>query len=272
MKRLVRNTLPVPVSNRLRRAAHARRLDRAPAVAVDVAPLPRAAEVSFPELLRGDGIADGWARARAAIAEVFGAAALSHAMDAESCRSLYYLIRRFQPRSLLEIGTNCGVSTLYAAMAMQEYRQDDAAPRLVTVDLFDVNNPLLAEAQHYGIATPPRELLERLNCAGLVGFAISRSTDYLNRRDGEFDFILMDHAPAADIAYRDLALAIQALRPGGHLLLHPYFPGGKPLRRGERVYPGFYLAVGRAGAGLVAMPCPTADGLNRTSLALMVRE
>ena len=281
LKRLVRNVLPARVHGALRRVVHTRRLDRVPVMAADVAPLPRAAEISFPDLLRGDDVADGWKKAKTSINEVFEDAPGSHAIDPESRRAIYHLIRRLRPRSVLEIGTNCGASTLHAAMAMREYRNAGCTPRLVTVDLFDVNDPATAEAKRYRISVPPREMLARLDCADMVEFSIARSTDYLNGRETEFDFILLDHAPAADVAYRDIVLAIRALRPGGQLLIHSYFSGRKPLRTGERVNSDSYLAVRRLrrqGAGLVALPLGPLPwpakhgGSNLTSLALLARE
>ena len=232
-------------------------------------------------MLRGDDMADGWEKAKTSINKVFEDVPGSHAIDPESRRAIYHLIRRFQPCSVLEIGTNCGASTLHAAMAMREYRNAGHPTRLVTVDLFDVNNPATTEAQRYRISTPPREMLARLDCADMVEFSIARSTDYLNGRETEFDFILMDHAPAADIAYRDIVLATRALRPGGQVLIHSYFPDGKPLRTGERVNSDSYLAVRRLrrqGARLVALPLGTLPwpakpgGSNLTSLILLARE
>ena len=156
LKRLVRNILPARVHGALRRVVHTRRLDRAPVRAVDVAPLPRAAEISFPDTLRGDGMADGWKRRKARSMKSSKTCRGSHAIDSNSRRAIYHLIRRLRPRSVLEIGTNRGASTLYAAMAMREYRNAGRPPRLVTVDLFDVNNPATAEAKRYRISTPPR--------------------------------------------------------------------------------------------------------------------
>ncbi len=265
----------------LRRVAHTLRLNRVPVMAADVAPLPMAAEISFPDMLRGDGIADGWEKAKTSINEIFEDVPGSHAIDPDSRRAIYHLIRRLQPRSVLEIGTNRGASTLHAAMAMREYRNVGHPPRLVTVDLFDVNNPATAEAKRYRISTPPREMLARLDCADVVEFSIARSTDYLTGRETEFDFIILDHAPAADVAYRDIVLAIRALRPSGQLLIHSYFPGRNPLRPGERVNSDSYLAVRRLrreGARLVALPLGTLPwptepgGSNLTSLALLAKE
>ena len=115
----------------------------------------------------------------------------------------------------------------------------------------------------------------------MVEFSIARSTDYLNGREAEFDFILLDHAPAADVAYQDIVLAVRALRPDGQVLIHSYFPDGKSLGTAERVNSDSYLAVRRLrrqGARLVALPLgplpwPAKPGRsNLTSLALLARE
>ena len=280
-KRLVRDILPARMHSALRRMTHTWRLNRVPVMAADVAPLPKAAEISLADMLRDDGTAGGWEKAKASIDEVFEYVPWTHATDPESCRAIYHLIRRLQPRSVLEVGTNRGASTLHAAVAMREYRSAGRLPRLVTVDLFDVNNPATAGAKRYRISTPPGEMLARLDCADMVEFSIARSTDYLNAHEAEFDFILLDHCPTADVAYQDIVLAIKSLRPGGQLLIHSYFPSMKPLRRDERVNSDSCLAVHRLrreGARLVALPLgalpwPTRSGeSNLTSLALLARE
>ena len=281
VKRLIRSVLPARLHGAIRRVVHSRHLNRVPAMAADVASLPPAAEISLSDMLRAVGTDDRWKSAKTSINEVFEYTPGSHAADPGSCRAIYHLIRHLQPRSILEIGTNCGASTLHAAMAMREYRDASRTPRLVTVDLFDVNNLASAEARRYRIPTPPRQMLAQVDCADMVEFHIARSTDYLNGHEAEFDFILLDHAPAADVVYRDIVLAIRALRPGGHLLIHSYFPDGLRLRAEERVNSDSYLAVRRLrreGAPLVALPLgplpwPSKPGeSNLTSLALLARD
>ena len=278
-KKLIRDLLPARPHNALRRAVHGRRLARVPAMAPDVAPLPGTAEISSLEMPGDDSDADGWERARTSIHEVCDYVHGDHAIDRQSARALYHLIRRFRPRSVLEIGTAGGASTLHIAMAMTRAGGGDGSSRLVTVDLWDVNDPAVAAAKRYRVSTPPREMLARLDRADMVEFAAARSTDYLDGHPAAFDFIFMDHAPSADVAYRDIVLATRALRPGGHVLIHSYFPGGKPLGAGRRVDPGSWLAVRRLrreGAGLAAVPLGRpagAGGSNRlASLALLARE
>ena len=273
MKRMVRRLLPARVYNALRRAVHTRRLNRVPAIAVNLDSLPRAAEISFPEMLGDDDIAAGYKKARSAIDKVLPDVPGSHSIGREERRAIYGLIRHFQPRSVLEIGTNRGASTLHIAMAMREYRNGNAAPQLITVDLFDVNNPPVAEAKRYCLSTPPYEMLARLNCADLVEFVVASSLNYLVGREAEFDFIFVDHGASADVVYQDIPLVLTALRPGGHLLMNSYFPDGKPLGAGGIALPGAWLAVRRLhreGVGLVALPYPTATG--GSSLAILARD
>ena len=254
-------------------------------MAPDVTPLPQAAEVSCPKLLGGAGGAAGWEQARRALGEFFEDVRGSHAIGQQDRRVIYHVIRHVRPRSVLEIGTNVGASTASIALAMQTYRHAAGAPRLVTLDRWNVNDPATFEWSRYRCSTAPRDVLERLKCADSVEFIVSLSTDYLRgraRHGAQFDFIFMDHAPSADIAYQDITLALRALRAGGHLLIHPCVAGGKPLAKGGRsepVNPGFSLAVGRLqreGAGLVAVPIgalkwPDGRESPRSDLAFLAR-
>ncbi len=251
-------------------------------MAVDLAPLPQAAEISFPDMLGGEDIDAEWEKASGSIQEIFQDAPGSHALGHEGRRALYSMVRYYRPLSILEIGANAGASTLSIAMAMNRYRSTSLPPRLVTIDLFDVNNPSESQAKWYRLSAPPRAMLARLDCADLVEFVTASSLDYLPGRAAVFDFIFVDHSASADIVYREIPLALAALRAGGHLLMNSYYPDGKPLCPGGAASPGPYLAVRRLrreGAGLVALPLgalprpPGRGGSNHlTSLALLARE
>ena len=283
MKRMVRRLLPAPVDNAVRRTLHARRLSRAPARPVDVSRLPTAEEVSVSELFEDGGLSGEWDRARRRIGEVFEYENKWQAVDVGVRRALWYLVRRWRPRSVLEIGTLVGASTVHIAMALKACGPADApTPRLVTVDLNDVNDPARRPWTRHGVSASPREMLERLDCADLVEFVTASSLDYLPGREDEFDFIFVDHAASADVVYRELPPALAALRPGGRLLMDAYYPDGKPLHPGGAAAPGPHLALRRLrseGAGIAALPLgalpwPTEPGgSNRlTSLALLARE
>ena len=57
-------------------------------------------------------------------------------------RALYYLVRHLRPRSVLEIGTHLGASTVHIAAALRLTQQDDAQTnsRVTTVDIKDMND------------------------------------------------------------------------------------------------------------------------------------
>ena len=280
---MVRRLLPAPMDNVVRRALQVRRLSRVPAQAADVSRLPKAEEISLLELFEDDDIADEWDRTRRQIGEVFEYENKWQAVDTGVRRALWHLVRRWKPRRVLEIGTLVGASTLHIAMALKACGHVDTPPsRLVTVDLNDVNDPVRRPWKRHRVSASPQEMLARLDCANLVEFVVASSLDYLAGREAEFDFVFVDHAASADVVYREIPLALTALCPGGHLLMHAYYPDGKPLHPGGVVAPGPHLAVrrlrrqgvGLAGLPLGPLPWPTEIGGSNhvTSLALLVRE
>ena len=253
-------------------------LRRVPRQAADSITLPGSETISFPRLF-GDDIADEWEAENRAIGDVFDYADVKGAVFPGERRALWYLVRRFEPRSVLEIGTHIGGSMLYIARALKACRPVGALPRLVTVDRNDVNDGAASWAR-YGLSASPRDMLARLDCADVVEFVVDSSLDYLTGCEDEFDFIFLDGSHRTRVVYREIPLALRALRPNGCLLLHDYCPDMKPVWRDGKVLPGPWLAVERLrreGAGLVALPLgalpwPTKPGSNATCLALLARE
>ena len=79
--------------------------------------------------------------------------------------------------------------------------------------------------------------------------------------------------------YREVALALRLLSPSGRILLHDYYPEGKPLVHKGDFISGPYLALNRVirecpsirVQPLGTLPWPTKNDSNVTSLALVVR-
>lgn len=280
IRKLIRRILPGPALSVALSVRDAYSFRRTPAAVISGMPLPDAGEICFAELF-GDDLAGEWAADRKAIGEVFEYAEKGWAVTPVDRRVLWYLIRRLRPRSVLEVGTHIGGSTAHIAMAMREGGMAGAPRRLVTVDAVDVNDAAEQRWRWFGSAMSPREMLERLECAGGVEFVVSRSLDYLaGRADAEFDFVFLDGSHQPHIVYQEIAMALKALRPGGYLLMHDYFPGLKPLRGHSEVIAGPYRAVERLrqeGNGVAALPLgplPWRDkaGTDTTSLALLARD
>jgi predicted O-methyltransferase YrrM len=196
-------------------------------------------------------------------------------------RALYHLVRALNPSSLLEIGTHLGCSTVNLALAARgptDASNGNAAP-IVTCDIADVNDPVRQPWLRYGSKRSPAALLELAGCRALVEFRIADSCDYLRSADRRFDLIFLDGDHSAAAVYRELPLALKALRPNGLVLLHDYYPDGEPLWPDDPGLPGPALAVGRLLAEgapirvlpLGELPWPTRSGSRITSLALVVR-
>jgi predicted O-methyltransferase YrrM len=197
-------------------------------------------------------------------------------------RAIYYVVRHFKPRSVLEIGTHLGGSTVHIAAGLSKTHEDDprATFALTTVDIRDVNDRVTSPWLNHGSKYAPAEMAQRLGLEEQISFVTSNSLDYLASSSERYDLIFLDgdHAPSA--VYSEVPAALSRLRSGGVILLHDYFPAGKPLWSDGKVIQGPWLAVERLrseGASLKAIPLgelpwPTKLGSRKTSLALLVRE
>jgi predicted O-methyltransferase YrrM len=192
-------------------------------------------------------------------------------------RALYYLIRKLKPQRVLEVGTHIGASTVHIALALA--RNSDTGNRFVTVDIQDVNDPVRKPWEGHGAMLSPRQALEQVGIGSLVRFVHAPSLAFLAEDSESYDFVFLDgdHSPAT--AYQEIPAALRRLRPGGHVLLHDYFPDGRPLWPDGAVIVGPWLAterLRREGADFAAMPLghlpwPTKLGTTVTSLALLAR-
>jgi predicted O-methyltransferase YrrM len=189
-------------------------------------------------------------------------------------RAIYSLTRMLQPRSVLEIGTHLGGSTVMFALALQHGQQGG---RLTTVDILDVNGPEGAWAT-YG-TRPPKQLVADAGCAEIVTFAGSPSVDFMRTCTQKFDLIFLDGGHEAQTVYQEVPLALDILQDNGVILLHDYYPELKALWSDGAVIPGPVLAIERfqqEGARIRVqpmgkLPWPTKLGSSITSLAFLVR-
>ena len=191
-------------------------------------------------------------------------------------RAIFYLIRALKPKTVLEIGTNVGASTMHIALAQ---KLNGIESRLVTVDQFDVNDDPNAYWKRGGLPRSPRDNIAALGMKDRVEFIQSDSISYLGSSEECFDFIFLDGAHTAAILFREIPLALEKLNPGGLILLHDFFPKHSPLWSDGSVFPGPKLATDRIqkeGADITVLPLgqlrwPTKLGSNVTSLAVVAR-
>ncbi len=192
-------------------------------------------------------------------------------------RALYYLVRHLRPARVLEIGTQAGASTVHLAAGLADAHVGPAERRLLTVDIKDVNHPEAAAWRTFRLSQSPGDAMRRLGYDGLVEFSVGRSLEVLVESGERYDLIFLDGDHRLKTVAAEIPLALARLCRGGHLLLHDFFPGLRPLWPDGKVIDGPQRAVlGLQRAGwpievlpLGELPWPTKLGTSRTSLALL---
>lgn len=242
--------------------------------------LRRLSQSDLQQLLSAKERAAEWQEVEPELARVIGAEDLPGGVNPGDRRALFSLLRYLAPQSVLEIGTHVGASTIHlvAALRLNQQRDPSLKPRLTSVDILDVNDPARGPWRQHRLHHSPREMAARLGTASWARFVAQPSLEYLTTSGERFDLIFLDGDHAAKTVYRELPAALQALNPGGVILLHDYFPHLRPLWSDGSVLPGPWLAARRLqkeGARfevlpLGALPWPTKLGSNVSSLALVV--
>jgi predicted O-methyltransferase YrrM len=235
------------------------------------------AEVDFGAIFRDPSIAPGWNAAAARIGEL--GITDEAGMNPGDRRALYYLMRHLRPARVLEIGTQAGASTVHLAAGLADAHRGSPAPRLLTVDIKDVNGAEDAAWRAFRLRQSPRDAMRLLGYADLVRFRVGRSLEVLREAGESYDLIFLDGDHRLKTVAAEIPAALRRLRPGGFLLLHDFFPGLRPLWPDGKVIQGPQLAVQRLQrAGwrievhpLGALPWPTKLGTSMTSLAVLGR-
>lgn len=276
IKQAIRESLPAPALAAYRKWK-ARR---------EAAVLPTVERLSFPSDNLLPATADdlaGWLRAplphwdedHRAIAALMEDGEKAAGVNPGDRRALYALISALQPQSVLEVGTHIGASTQYIARALTRA----GGGRMTTVDIRDVNDRDHGPWRDVGLRQTPAECAMALGAGGRIRFMAQPSQDFMAQTDEKYDFIFLDGDHHAITCYREMALALPRLNPGGAILLHDYYPGGQPLFGDGSVIGGPYYALERIRREqpdigvlpLGALPWPTKQGSNITTLALVVR-
>jgi predicted O-methyltransferase YrrM len=195
-------------------------------------------------------------------------------------RAVFYLVMRFRPQKLLEIGTHIGASMVHIATALARIGKSASPATMISVDIEDVNDPNQKLWLKYGAPRSPRDSATLLGVDNLVQFVTSPSLDYMSACRQKFDVIFLDGDHTNKTVYPEVAAALKLLNPGGVILLHDYFPEMQPLWSNNVVIRGPFEAIERSrreGAAvkalpLGALPWPTKCGSNVTSLALLTRD
>ena len=197
-------------------------------------------------------------------------------------RAIFALVRWLRITSVLEIGTHIGASTVHIAAALRATSAALGRPGefdLTTVDIVDVNDGRTRRWARFGSTYSPAELIRQLGCEGSVQFVTRSSLDYMSGCAKQYGLIFLDGDHSAHTVYQEIPAALRLLEPGGHILLHDFFPNLKPLWAGSAPARGPWLATERLRQEgvpirlipLGALPWPTKRGSTVTSLALVTK-
>lgn len=197
-------------------------------------------------------------------------------------RALFYLISYFKPLRTLEIGTHIGASTVHIAAALQNRRKSDnqECPKLISLDVKDVNDPITRPWKEHGAELSPFEMIKQIGCGNHVEFVTAASLNYMVACEQKYDFIFIDGDHTAKTVYQEIPAALKLLTQNGLILLHDYFPKLKALWSNRSIIPGPCLATERLRKDSTQLsvlplgPLPWATKLNSnlTSLALLARD
>lgn len=253
-------------------------LDAIDAIACDSSALRKGDQLSADDIFQDAAGLSAWQHAEAELAR-FAIPDGTGGVNPGDRRAIFHLVHHFRPFSVLEIGTHIGASTVHIATALTLLAgAHGAEPRLVSVDIADVNDETLMPWRKYGGQFSPADMINALGCERWVRFVTGASMDFLSACDEKFDFVFLDGDHSAHTVYREVPAALKRLNPGGVILLHDYFPNLKPLWNNGALIPGPYLAIERlrkerAGIRVLplgTLPWPTKLGSNATSLALLL--
>lgn len=271
------SALPVPARNLANRWRDQWRLARTPKGTCNVSRLARIDPTRVRQML-ANPVGDAEWAAVATEMDRFAIKTSAGGVNPGDRRALYYLYCGFAPARVLEVGTHIGASTVHIAAAIRANGPAGGASTLTTVDISDVNDPVRRPWKGFGSTFAPAQMIGQLGMADRVRFVTTSSLDFLVATTEWLDLIFLDGDHGAGAVYRELPAALGRLEPGGLILLHDYYPDGRPLWPGSAAIPGPWLAVRRlqrAGARLEVLPLgvlawPTKLGRSITSLALAV--
>ena len=193
-------------------------------------------------------------------------------------RALFYLAQAFRPTRVLEIGTHVGASTVHIGAALTSGARGHSAS-LVTVDIQDVNDSPHSFWRQGGLAKSPKQMIDELNGPIEVTFVMDNSRHFFASNKETFDFIFIDGDHTAETVYEEIISSLDVINENGLIVLHDYFPYGRPLWSDGSVIFGPFIATQKLYSTGIAikviplgpLPWPTKLDSNVTSLAVIAK-
>ena len=233
--------------------------------------------LSLEDIFADKDIQKAWNDDHKDIAKVYGHDDNFAGVNPGDRQALYYLIMALKPQNTLEVGTHIGASTLHIARALKRVNEGG---KLTTVDILDVNHPETGPWKEVGMAQSPQDFANTLGCGDDITFRCGPCLKFMNETSERFDFIFLDgdHTPQA--VYLEIDAALNLLNENGVILLHDFYPEGKPLYPDNNIIDGPFKALRRISREnpeidilpLGELPWPTKQGTSVTTLALVVKK
>lgn len=270
----IRKLVPTALKRPARDYIEGRALRQQAILPFDATNLRPASRIDLAAVMNDTAIGAVFAEENARIASAYGTGEIPGGVNPGDRRALFYLIAHYRPKRVLEIGTHVGASTVYIASALRRFVDGG---RLTTADIVDVNGPHAAW-KSVRMPTPPARYISNLGLGAITTFVTKPAAEML-RTSERYDLIFLDgdHSPRA--VYREISAALRVLNPAGLILLHDFYPGGKPLTPDGNAISGPSRAADRIGGEtgdivfvpLGNLPWQTKGGGNATSLALVAK-
>lgn len=277
LKRLMTRMLPSIALKKMRLDKDLKQLDTVAQTECETANLRCKRNLSMSDMFRSHEIDSMWFDSEEEIKQ-FSIPDGTGGVNPGDRRAIYYLISAIKPKSVLEIGTHIGASTIHIASALR--KNSDKNATITTVDIADVNSRVEKPWLKSGTTYSPIEMIDKLGYGSFVEFITDTSLNYAENCQHSFDFIFLDGDHSAKTVYQEVPVALNLLNKNGVILLHDYFPNMNPLWSNGSVIPGPFLATERfrrEGVNVTVLPLgelpwPTKLGSHVTSLALLLRD
>lgn len=276
-KQLLRKCLPRPLITSISKAMDKISLLTEPDADLDLQNLCAISIENLKDFFQSTAATNEWQKVYPEISS-FGIPDGTGGVNPGDRRAIFYLVYGLKPRSVLEVGTHIGASTVHIAAALGALGFEDN-PSLTSVDVVDVNDPDRGPWKTCGGKYSPGAMISQLQSNVHVEFIAKPALSYMASSVVKYDLIFLDGDHSAQAVYGEIPAALKLLNPGGVILLHDYFPKLEPLWHRSSVIAGPFLAVQRLrdknkGLGvhpLGDLPWLTKRDSRTTSLAMLCR-
>ncbi len=277
MKHFLKKITPTPVLNLARKYISQTQILKLEQIDCDLKNLCTASDIDLNTFFADSSISKKWDSDHAKIKTLYGEEDIMGGVNPGDRKALYYLIMGLKPQNILEVGTHIGASTLHIARALKQLGNDGV---VTSVDIMDVNHPKTGAWKQIGISASPKDFASQLKCLDRVVFHTGPCLELMQTTNKRFDLIFLDGDHTAQAVYKEVHAALSILNSGGVILLHDYYPKGRPLFPDGNIISGPYTALERIKKEaplinvlpLENLSWTTKQGTNATSLALVVKK